>query len=64
MVERRQSQHGGIGEPAQAETEAEQDGGDGDFAEEHNDLTVADEMTGGPEGQPEDDSPDGLAGAD
>lgn len=35
-----------------------------DFAEEHTSPTFADQMPGGPEGQPEDASPKGLAGAD
>ena len=35
-----------------------------DFAEEHDSASHAGEMAGGPEGEPEDDSPRGLAGAD
>jgi hypothetical protein len=35
-----------------------------DFAPEHRSPTLADQMPGGPEGRPEDDSPRGLAGAD
>jgi len=37
---------------------------DVDFADEHSDLTVADDPEGGPERRPEDDSPRGLAGQD
>jgi len=37
---------------------------DDDFADEHNDVSLADEQPGGPEGEPEDDSPRGLAGSD
>jgi hypothetical protein len=43
------------------------DGGDqpdADFATEHDSATFAEEMDGGPEGHPEDDSPRGYAGAD
>ncbi len=43
------------------------DGGDSadpDFADEHTSATFAEEMDGGPEGRPEDDSPRGYAGAD
>jgi hypothetical protein len=32
--------------------------------DEHNELSLADEQPGGPEGEPEDDAPRGLAGAD
>ncbi len=35
-----------------------------DFADEHRSPTLSDQMPGGPEGRPEDDSPRGLAGAD
>lgn len=39
------------------------DGSDGDdFAAEHDDTTVADELTGGPEGAKEPESPDGRGG--
>ena len=35
---------------------------DADFAEEHDDTTVADEMPGGPEGVAEPESPTGRGG--
>ena len=35
-----------------------------DFAPEHRSVTFSDQMPGGPERRPEDDSPRGLAGAD
>lgn len=35
-----------------------------DFAEEHDDLSHAGEMRGGPEGVPDEDVPSGLAGED
>ena len=37
---------------------------DSDFAVEHDDVTLADEQAGGPEGRPDADSPKGLSGAD
>lgn len=37
---------------------------DADFAPEHRSPTISDQMAGGPEGRPEDDSPRGLAGHD
>jgi hypothetical protein len=37
---------------------------DPDFAEEHDDVTHADELAGGPEGARDDDEPRGLAGED
>jgi hypothetical protein len=41
-----------------------QPSGDPDFASEHRSPTLAEQMNGGPEGQREDDSPKGYAGAD
>jgi hypothetical protein len=38
--------------------------GDADFAEEHADLSLADELLGGPEHALDQDSPAGLAGPD
>ncbi len=35
----------------------------GDFADEHESTTFADELRGGPEGRPEPESPSGAAGA-
>lgn len=35
-----------------------------DFADEHAGATFADQMRGGPEGTPESESPEGLAGMD
>jgi hypothetical protein len=37
---------------------------DGDFAEEHASMTLADEDEGGPEGEAEPESPKGYAGMD
>jgi len=64
----------GLAEVATYELEAEGDGwrydfrplpGVGtDFAGDHDRPTISDQMPGGPEGRPEDESPEGLAGAD
>ncbi len=35
-----------------------------DFGDEHSDLTLADDDRGGPEGEPEPESPRGLSGMD
>ncbi|MDQ7911238.1 hypothetical protein RB614_42790 [Phytohabitans sp. ZYX-F-186] len=37
---------------------------DSDFAEEHSSPTFADQMSGGPEGEPEPESPKGYTGMD
>lgn len=37
---------------------------DADIAAEHDDLTVGEQERGGPEGTPEDESPEGYGGAD
>ena len=40
------------------------DAASGDFAEEHQDTTLADQTAGGPEHAEEPESPDGRAGMD
>jgi hypothetical protein len=68
MTDGREARGSTLGEQPGPDTAVEQaaarGSGEDDFADEHNDLSLADEMSGGPEGQPEDDSPHGLAGAD
>ncbi|MFI5909746.1 hypothetical protein [Dactylosporangium sp. NPDC051541] len=43
---------------------SDDDADSADFASEHEDSTLADEVEGGPEGSPEPESPRGRAGMD